>query len=137
DEQTRGERLRRVEYSPTASGLEALRSWLTESHEEPSLRDPLLLQSLFFDMVDPVEAERVLNSAVSSLRRSIEQWEVHRTKLLARNTPLLIERLARRPESDHRRISEIKAHVFDHLIESAQLRIRWAERMIEIVNSGS
>jgi DNA-binding PadR family transcriptional regulator len=137
EEQTRGERLRRVEYSLTAAGLADLQSWLAETHEEPTLRDPLLLQSLFFDMVQPADAVRVLEEAIVSLRGHVEQWAVHRGRLLARDTPLLRERLAHRPASDHQRVAEIKAHVFDHLIDSAELRITWAERMIEIVTSGS
>jgi DNA-binding PadR family transcriptional regulator len=133
DEQTRGERLRRVEYTPTAAGLSALREWLSVTHDEPPVRDPLLLQSLFFDMIDPVDADRVLSDAIASLRLRIEQWVVHRERLRARDTPLLVERLRHRPASDHQRIAEIKAHVFDHLIDSAELRIAWAERMREIV----
>lgn len=137
DEQTRGERLRRVEFTPTEAGLAELRRWLGESHEEPSLRDPLLLQSLFFDMIQPAVAEGVLRDTIASLRERIDQWVVHRSRLLARDTPLLIERLGHRPESDHQRVADIKAHVFDHLIDSAELRIAWAERMIEIVSAES
>lgn len=137
DEQTRGERLRRVEYAPTTAGIADLHHWLGETHEEPSLRDPLLLQSLFFDMVEPADAERVLRDTIVSLRERVEQWSVHRSRLLARDTPLLVERLGHRPEIDHQRIAEIKAHVFAHLIDSAQLRILWAEAMIVIVKGGS
>jgi len=135
DEQTRGQRLRRVAYAPTESGLVALREWIGESHDEPSLRDPLLLQSLFFDMIDPSDAAQVLNHTIEALRLKVAQWTVHRARLLARDTPLLVERLEHRPESDHQRVAEIKAHVFNHLIDTAELRIRWAEQMIAVVTA--
>ena len=134
EEQVRGERLRRTSYSITAAGRKDLDAWLVECHEEPSLRDPLLLKALFFDMVQPAAAERVLRAHMAELQTNIQQWTEHRSRLLAHDTPLLRERLLHRDERDHDRIARLKAHVFYYLIDSARLRIEWAEHAIEIVN---
>lgn len=134
EEQVRGERLKRTSYSLTALGHASLVDWLGETHDEPNARDPLLLKVLYFDMADPDAAERVLLAHIGELEANIEQWSVHRARLLARDTPLLRERLRSRPEADHQRIATLKAHVFGYLIDSAQLRIDWARRAIEIVH---
>ena len=135
EEQFRGERLRRTSYSLTAGGRDELHAWLIESHEEPSMRDPLLLQALFFDMADPADVERVLRAHISELEDRITQWSVHHSRLLAQDTPLLVERLRHRDPRDHDRIARLKAHVFEYLISSARLRVRWAEEAMAIAVS--
>jgi DNA-binding PadR family transcriptional regulator len=133
EQQLRGERLRRTSYSLTEAGRADLRGWLAEPHDEPPVRDPLLLQALFLDTIDPSDAERVLRAHVHALQAGIEQWTVHRNRLLARDTHLLRERLASRAPSEHARIAALKAHVFDYLIDSAELGIAWSERAIQLV----
>lgn len=133
EEQVRGARLKRTAYSITQAGLDELRRWLSESRPEPSVRDPFLLQSLFLDMVEPDAAEAVLREEISQLRARADQWIAHRERVLAGATPLLQERLQRRDPRDHERIIHLKAHVFDHLIESAEARIRWAEEAIQLL----
>jgi DNA-binding PadR family transcriptional regulator len=133
EEQVRGERLRSTRYSLTAPGREELHRWLVEDHDVPPVRDPMLLQALFLDSVDPEDAVHVLETQSEVLRHRIAVWSAHRAQLRARETPLLRERLATRDPADHDRIAAVKAHVFDYLVDSAELRIAWAERMIEIV----
>ncbi|WP_092666211.1 helix-turn-helix transcriptional regulator [Agrococcus carbonis] len=135
EEQVRGERLKRTNYSLTAAGMDELRRWLGEPHAEPAVRDGLLLKSLFFDLADPDEAAQVLEQHVAELRERIEQWSAHRTALLARDTPLLKERLDHRPAETHERIARLKAHAFDHLIDQAELRIRWCEQTRELLHA--
>lgn len=134
EEQVRGAKLRRTSYSITTKGLADLTDWLIAPHDEPNMRDPLLLQTLFFDMVDPDAADRVLREHISVLQNSVDQWSVHRAHLLARDTPLLAERLLQRDPSDHARIATLKAHVFDYLIQAARLRMDWAEEAISILH---
>ena len=134
EEQIRGAKLKRTLYSITPAGLDALRHWLGEDLGAPNPRDPLLVQSLFFDMVDPAIATNVLEAHIGELRNCLQLWSIHRDTLLAGDTELLRERLKRRAPAEHRRISRIKAHVFDFLIDSAELRVRWAQRMIEILH---
>lgn len=133
EEGTRGERMRRVTYSLTADGLNDLRAWLREEHEQPVLRDAVLLQTVFLDMIAPHEADLVLARHIDRLGVDIGRWEAHRTALLDYTAPLLQERLKQRQEDDHERIAQLKAHVFDLLIDSAKLRVEWAQRTREIV----
>lgn len=133
EESVRGERLRRVSYSITDSGIVALREWLAEDQEMPVLRDAVLLQCVFLDMIEPERADAVLRHHIDRLTTDIARWEVHRAGLLARTTPLLVERLKRRAESEHERVAALKAHVFDFLIDDARLRIKWAERGLALI----
>ena len=133
EEQVRGDRLRSVRYSVTEAGLADLHGWLVRDQPHPDVRDPRLLQALFLDMVPPDEGMAVLARQVETLRADVQQWSVHQARLLARDTPLLRERLERRPPDDHERIARLKAHVFAFLIDSARLRIAWLERAAEIV----
>ena len=48
--------------------------------------------------------------------------------------PLLQERLRHRDPADHERGARLKAHVFDYLLDSASLRIAWAEQAIDILH---
>ncbi|MGP9746702.1 PadR family transcriptional regulator [Brachybacterium sp. AOP29-B2-41] len=125
EEQVRGERLRRTSYSLTSAGLDELGRWLTETYAEPNVRDGLLLKALFFDLADAEGASSVLAEHVLELEERVSQWSAHRVALVARDTPLLRERLDHRPESEHERIALLKAHVFEYLIDQAELRIRW------------
>ena len=133
EEGMRGTRLRRVTYSITPAGLDELKAWLRADHEPPTLRDAVLLQSVFLDMIDPAEADRTLARHIAQLKIDIGRWEQHRTDLLDHTAPLLRERLKNRPEEDHDRVAALKAHVFDYLIESAELRIEWAQRTRDIL----
>lgn len=133
EDQVRGEKLQRTSYSLTVAGLSELRRWLGESYSEPSVRDALLLKSLFFEMTEPEIARKVLEGHITELEDRIAQWSVHRARLLAHDTPLLRERLAHRPPADHERVARLKAHVFDFLINTAQLRIMWCQETMAIL----
>ena len=130
EEQVRGERLKRREYSITELGQAELREWLAQPQTDQSLRDPFLLQALFLDMLDPDDAEQVLVQEATQLRRKADQWARHRDKLLAGDTPLLRERLKHLPPSGHARTSRLKAGVFSHLTQSAEARLAWIEQTI-------
>jgi DNA-binding PadR family transcriptional regulator len=134
EEQLRGEKLKRTSYTISATGLAELRRWIAEPHTEPNVRDAFLLQSLFFDMVSPEEAEVVLRKHIVESQEKLERWSAHQARLLAADTPLLKERLARRDPGDHDRIVKLKAHVFDALVQDARDRITWAEQTIAILH---
>lgn len=136
EDQVRGERMRRTSYSLTPAGIDDLRSWVAAQRDAAPPRDPFLVQALFFDVIDPADAVDVLERYIDSSRRQAEIWSAHRVRLLARDTPLLAERLRRRDPADHERIAAIKAHVFDALIREAELKVRWAEELIVILGGG-
>ena len=136
EDQLRGQRMRRTVYSLTAAGAEDLRTWIAAAREPAGPRDPFLVQALFFDLIDAREADAVLDAYIESCRAQRERWALHRERLRARDTPLLVERLRRRPPADHARIAAIKAHVFDGLVREAELRAEWAEEFRAIVGGG-
>ncbi|MDT0183965.1 PadR family transcriptional regulator [Microbacterium sp. ARD31] len=132
EDQVRGERARRT-FSLTEDGLVELQRWLGEPHSEPGVRDALLLKALFFDLSNPGDARAVLEGHIEELEKRAGQWAAHRARLLARDTPLLRERLGHRPPEDHERIAALKAHVFTYLIDSARRRIEWCRETIAIL----
>ncbi|MFK0112995.1 PadR family transcriptional regulator [Streptomyces sp. NPDC091217] len=126
DDEPRGPRLTRTVYSVTEKGLVELRNWLGTPGKPQPVRDPLLLQALHFDMIDPEQARMVLQEFIREQETAAEEAERHRDLLLHQRTPLLVERLARRDPADHDHIARIKAHVFDGLAAVARTRAEWA-----------
>ena len=129
----RGERLERTVYSVTDAGLDDLRTWTAAVVPTGPERDALVLRSVFFDLVEVDAATKVLEAFLSDQRRLIDDWTEHRDALLAKETPLIQERLARRPPSQHDHIAALKAHVFQGMIDVAKARIDWAERGIALL----
>jgi DNA-binding PadR family transcriptional regulator len=136
-DEVRGERLRRRVYSITDAGLATLRAWIVSPPDAPTNRDDLLLRAVFFDMVDPGDAKRVLMNVIAEQETLVTSWIEHRDKLLAKATPLILERLKRRPAQDGDRIAALKAHVFDGKIALALTRIEWARRGIGLLEQPS
>ncbi|EFC81449.1 PadR family transcriptional regulator [Parafrankia sp. EUN1f] len=132
-EQVRGTKLKRTVYSLTPLGRKELTSWVSARHPEPPIRDSLLVQALFFDMVGSSAAAAVLEEVVADNEALVEHWREHRDRLLNKDTTLLRERLKHRPETEHDRMAELKAHVFDGLISSATARVEWAKAGIELL----
>lgn len=126
DDEQRGPRLTRTVYSVTEKGLAELRNWLGTPSKPQPLRDPLLLQALNFDMIDPKQAHEVLEQFIREQEACIEEAEGHRDRLLRQETPLLVERLSLGESADPEYIARIKAHVFEGLAAVARTRAEWA-----------
>jgi DNA-binding PadR family transcriptional regulator len=129
----RGERLERTVYSISKKGIEELRRWVTSDPGAVNQRDPLLLRAVFFDMTDPSEAEDMLEQVIERESDLVKQWQEHRDALLRKDTPLIRERLQRRPRGEHERIAALKANVFQGMIDQAKARVRWARRTLELL----
>src|SRR5688572_23321186 len=93
----RGSKLQRTVYSLTPRGRAALLEWIGEYHDPGAPRDPFALQALLFDMIEPETAVRVLKSYADSAARAADRYQAHAESLRTKDTPLLRERLARRP----------------------------------------
>lgn len=126
EDQIRGTKLRRKVYSITPAGLADLVEWVATPHPSPESRDPLLTQALLFDMVDPARAAAVLEAFLAEQESVAREAREHSKRLLAKETPLLRERLEHRPAADHDRIARIKAHVFEGQALIAEARAGWA-----------
>ncbi len=131
----RGERLERTVYSISNKGIAELRTWVSSDPGPVNQRDPLFLRSTFFDMVDEDDAEALLEEFITRQSDQVKQWQEHRDALLRKDTPLIRERLQRRPKGEHDRIAALKANVFQGMIDQAKARIRWARQTIELLNS--
>ncbi|MFK4037730.1 PadR family transcriptional regulator [Nonomuraea wenchangensis] len=129
----RGTRLSRTVYSITARGLAELRTWLGTPHTPPPARDAFFLQALFFDMIEPDRAAPVLKAFIAEQEQLAAEWRAHREALLAKDTPLLKERLKNRPAAEHDRIAALKAHVFAGQIAVAEARAAWARESLRLL----
>ena len=120
-------------YSLTDEGVAELTRWVSTSHAPAPTRDAFALQALYFDSIPAADARAVLEGYIRSQAQQLEEWERHRDALANMDTSLLQERLKSRPMGEHRRISRLKAHVFEGQILQAKARIDWAERALVLV----
>ncbi|MFV0459601.1 MAG: PadR family transcriptional regulator [Actinomycetales bacterium] len=135
ENQIRGTKLNRKIYSITPSGLGELKEWVSATHPSPGSRDPMLTQALLFDMIDPADAITVLEAYIAEQDRIARDSREHSDRLAAMDTPLLRERLTRRPSHEHERIARLKAHVFQGQAAVAQARAAWARAEVDLLRS--
>lgn len=130
----RGERLERTVYSISEKGIGELRTWVSSDPGPVNQRDPLFLRATFFDMVGDDDAEALLEEFIARQSDLVKQWQEHREALVRKDTPLIKERLKRRPRTEHERIAALKANVFQGMVDQAKARIRWARQTIELLH---
>ncbi|GAA2778575.1 PadR family transcriptional regulator [Crossiella cryophila] len=128
-----GGRVRTV-YSITEPGLAELRQWIGTAHPSPPSRDALDVQALYFDLVEPAVAKRVLTEFIAEQQAAAEHATAHSARLLAKDTELLRERLSHRPAAEHDRMARLKAHVFAGQAAVAEARIAWAREGLRLLD---
>lgn len=133
EDQVRGKKLKRKVYSITASGLDELTAWIGTPHPTPGSRDPVLTQALLFDMVEPGRAAEVLEAFIVEQETIARESREHSKRLLAKETPLLRERLKNRPAHDHDRIARLKSNVFEGQAMMAETRVAWARTELALL----
>jgi DNA-binding PadR family transcriptional regulator len=136
EDQVRGTKLKRKVYSITLRGLDELTDWIGTPHPTPGSRDPVLTQALLFDMVDPDRAAEVLEALIVEQETIARESREHSKRLLAKETPLLRERLKNRPAHDHDRIARLKANVFEGQAMMAETRAGWARTELDLLRDG-
>ena len=136
EDQVRGTKLKRKVYSITPGGLDELTDWIATPHPTAGNRDPLLTQALLFDMIDPDRAAEVLETFVAEQEMIARESREHGKRLLAKETPLLKERLKNRLAHDHDRIARLKAHVFEGQAMIADTRADWARAGLGLLHDG-
>jgi DNA-binding PadR family transcriptional regulator len=137
ERQVRGTKLERRVYSVTEAGRAELRRWVATPPDSAGRRDPVLLQALYLDMVEPDVAAKIFEHVIGEQEAFIAQWEQHARRLLDKDTPLIRERLKRRPSGEHDTIAAIKAHVFAGGAALARTRAEWAEAGLRLVRQQS
>lgn len=120
-------RRRSTRYSITEVGRAELYEWVGAVHRPTALRDPMLLQALFMDVLDADRIDVVLDEYVSEMRRRIADLREHQRALVKGETELIRERMKGRPEVEHDRMQAMKAVVFSGLIRHCEASISWAE----------
>lgn len=121
-------------YDLTDDGRRSLLDWVGTPHRRSPTRDEFALQALYFDSIDPGAARAVVEHFIKTQVELLEEWRAQRDGLAAGQTPLLRERLARRPPASHRRIARLKAHVFDGMVRQAETRIEWARELLALLD---
>lgn len=137
ESQIRGTKLERRVYSVTEAGLAELREWVGTPPDTAVKRDPILLQALFFDLVEPEVAAGVLEHIIAEQRELVAAWERQAEQVREMRTPVLQARLKHRRTAEHERIAELKAHVHMGGAALAKARLEWAEQGLELVRAGN
>jgi DNA-binding PadR family transcriptional regulator len=136
EDQVRGTKLKRKVYSVTPAGLDELTDWIGTPHPTRGSRDPVLTQALLFDMIEPGRAAEVLETFIAEQESIAQESREHSKRLLAKETPLLRERLKNRPPHDHDRIARLKANVFEGQAMVAETRAAWARSELALLSPG-
>jgi len=137
ERQVRGTKLERRVYSVTDAGLAELRRWVAEPFDTTMKRDPVLLQGLFLDLVDPDVAAKIFEHVIDEQRAIVEYGErLHREILASDLLPVHQRRLARRPPDEREYVATLKAHAFAGAAAQAKARIAWAEEGIRLLRHG-
>ena len=84
-------------------------------------------------MVEPERAAAVLEAFIVEQETVARDAREHGKRLLAKDTPLLQERLTRRPTHEHDRIARLKAHVFEGQAMTAETRAAWARAELALL----
>ncbi|MGO1165080.1 MAG: PadR family transcriptional regulator [Janibacter sp.] len=132
-DQVRGEHLRRVVYEITKDGVAELRRWIGTAQPLQEDRDPFLLQAIFFDLIPDEESIPILEVYARHQRRVAEESEEHSSQLAVGATPLIRERLSRRPQHERDRIMALKALAFAGKAKVARARADWAQECITLL----
>jgi DNA-binding PadR family transcriptional regulator len=133
ERQVRGTKLERRVYHVTDAGLAELRRWVAEPSDTTMKRDPVLLQALFLDMVEPDVAAKFFEHVIDEQQTIVEYGERLHREILANELPVHQHRLARRPPDERAYVAMIKAHVFAGAAAQARARIAWAEEGLRLL----
>jgi DNA-binding PadR family transcriptional regulator len=136
-EQRQRGKLERTVYSITEAGRAELHGWIATAQPAPPPRDAFALQMSLLDLVDLEAGRKVLTAFADEQQEIAESCEQHRDRLLAKDTPLLRERLRKIPEERHGHVARLKAHVFDGQARVARERARWAREAVSVLEEGA
>lgn len=120
-------RRRSTRYTITEEGRAELCAWVGSVHRLQPQRDPMLLQGLFMDLLEPDRIEGVLDEYIAAMRARIADLRKHQRALMEGETDLIRERMKVRPVEEHDRMQVMKAMVFSGLIRQCETSISWAE----------
>lgn len=133
EEQVRGERGTRRMYHVTPAGDAEYLAWMNGPLPYARVREPASLKAAYLEAATPEAARAFLEQHIAHWRGELEQWEAELTRIDARATPMLVDRLAITPEEDRDRVVAFKRLGYENLVGRARAEIAWAERGLELL----
>jgi PadR family transcriptional regulator AphA len=126
EELPRGERGIKRRYRLTEDGRNELSRLASIAVEPTREKDPYRLKAAYFEWADKDQARAQLKLHIAHYERWLGAWEQMARALRDRTDPILLERLAVRPEEEHNAIVASKVLAYEGLIARARMEIEWA-----------
>jgi DNA-binding PadR family transcriptional regulator len=133
EELPRGLRGVKRRYQLTDAGLEELRRQASTPVEPTREKDPYRLKAAYLEWADADGARAQFALHIAHYEHWLAAWEAMAAALRARTDPILRERLAQRPPSEHEAIVAAKVFAYEGLIARARMEIDWARRGLDML----
>jgi DNA-binding PadR family transcriptional regulator len=129
----RGERAEKRVYIINDSGISELKAWLNEIAGYQPERDQYRLRAAHFEFATYETARRQLQEHLNHYTKALSDWRQIIADLEARRVPLLIKRLADRPDSEHEAIVAFRRFAFRGEVTKAEAEIAWAKEGLALL----
>jgi PadR family transcriptional regulator AphA len=130
----RGPKAHKREYRITDRGLETLRTLASTPVEPSPEKDPYRLKAAYLEWADPDGAREQFKLHLAHYERWLHEWEDMAQRIGDGTDPVVGERLAARPESEHRTIVAAKVFAYQGMIARARMEIEWAMQGLALLD---
>jgi PadR family transcriptional regulator AphA len=130
----RGPRAHKREYRMTERGFETLRELASTPVEPAPEKDPYRLKAAYLEWADPAGARAQFELHRAHYERWLAEWEKQEREIAGGVDAVVNERLAARPESEHRAIVAAKVFAYQGMIARAKMEIEWARRGLVLLD---
>lgn len=134
EEQTRGERGRRRMYHVTAEGEADYLAWMNAPLSYSRVREPATLKASYLEAADQKAARAFFHDHIEHWQGELDQWDAELTRVAARATPMLRDRLEITPPDDRSRVVAFKRLGYQNLVARARAEIEWARSGLELLD---
>lgn len=134
EEQTRGERGRRRMYHVTPDGEADYVAWMNAPLSYSRVREPATLKASYLEAADPHAARAFFHDHIEHWQGELDQWDAELTRVAARATPMLQDRLEVTPPEDRARVVAFKRLGYQNLVARARAEIDWARSGLELLD---
>jgi len=135
EELPRGQRGVKRLYRLTDLGFEELHRHASRLTLPTRERDPYRLRAAYLEWSDPVAARAQLQAHVDHFEHWRDAWATELGHIRARDSSLLVKRLARTDAKDHDAIVAFRAFAYEGLVEHASMEINWAKRGLKLIDA--
>lgn len=134
EEQTRGERGKRRMYHVTPAGEADYLAWMNGPLSYSRVREPATLKASYLEAADQGAARAFFRDHIAHWQGELDQWEAELTRVEARATPMLRDRLEITPPEDRARVVAFKRLGYRNLVARARAEIEWAESGLDLLD---